>query len=198
MTLEKLNEKLEEHTTYPLNNGEKFVKLEKVLEDIEDIEDTHVVKPKVELTQTQADFIRSFCGDKEKALYFISRFGWGYFLEDGNGVSYTDETVEDEERLNKLMGIGSNANVKTLDELIWLLIDAIVNGYTVKEEVPLYRCVLDNKYSPHFDYLVARKDKSGLFLFMKQTNDPSEASLFTEEEAKEQLDWIIPHMEKVN
>lgn len=196
MTLEKLTEKLEEHTTYLLNNGEKYVKLEKVMEDIDSIGNTHVVKPKAELTQTQSDFIGSFRGNKRKALYFISRFGWGYFLEDGNGVSYTDGTVEDEERLNKLMGMGSNNNVKTIDELIELLIDAIVNGYTVKEEVPLYKCVLPNRNNPQFKYLVVMRN--GKSLFMKETNAPSIASLFTEEEAKEQLDWILPHMERVN
>lgn len=194
MTLEKLTENLEEHTTYLVNNGEKYVKLEKVMEDIDDIGNTYVVKPKVELTQTQSDFIASFRGNKRKALYFISRFGWGYSLEDGNGVSYTDETVADEERLNKLMGIGSNTNVKTLDELVELLIDAIVNGYTVKKEVPLYICYLHNPNGGN-SYLIVRKTNGKLYL---DINSKHLCDTFTEEEAREQLDWVIPHMERVN
>lgn len=194
MVLEKLRKNIEEHTPYVMHSDKKYVQLDKVIDGIRGIEETHVVKPKVELTQTQSDFIASFRGNKRKALYFISWCGWGYYIKDGNGVIYTDETVEDEERLNKLMGMGSNANVKTLDELVELLIDAIVNGYTVKEEVPLYVCYLQNPNGEN-SYLIVRKTNGKLYL---DINSKDLCDTFTEEEAREQLDWILPHMERVN
>lgn len=48
---------------------------------------------KVKINQVQANFIESFNGDKQKATYFISRWGWGYPLTDGKGNEYTDGDI---------------------------------------------------------------------------------------------------------
>ena len=95
---------------------------------------------KVELTQAQANFIESF-KEKDKlfndekveigeslplwashAIYNISRFGYGFGIKDGNGeeVSSHYENPDHYEEFNH--------DSKTL------LISAVINGYTVKQE----------------------------------------------------------------
>ena len=66
---------------------------------------------------------------------------------------------------------------------------------TIEEGAPLYKCVLPNKNNPQFAYLIVKREEG--LLFVKETNVPSNADLFTEEEAREQLDWITPYMERV-
>lgn len=201
MTLEKLRENLEERTP-SINDEEnrRYVQLGTVLSYLDDIEETNVVKPKVELTRAQEDFLNTFIYkgkfDKGKALYFISRFGWGNHLTDGNNVTYTDEIMEDETRLSKLIGRGGKANYEDINEVVNLLIEAVVNGYTVKEDEPLYQCILPSGCTSVYEYLVVFR--RGTKLYVAGTNDVSEAGKFTEEEAREQLDWILPHIERVN
>lgn len=140
MTLENLRENIEESTIFIMHGFEKYVPLSKVMADIDSLEETCVVKPKVELTQAQVDFLETFKTTNE-ALYLINRHGWGYSLVDGKGVTYTSGDDEEKERLTKLLGVGklhSRNNIKKLQEL---LTEALVNGYTVKEEVPLYVCM---------------------------------------------------------
>ena len=70
----------------------------------------------VKLTQEQADYLGTF-GDfedevnKRKALYYITRFGWGYNLTDGDDCE-------------------SEAFVKS-DKL--KMVEAVINGYEVIE-----------------------------------------------------------------
>ena len=69
----------------------------------------------VKLTQEQADFIETF-REPDEAVYYISRWGWCYALEDGNGEVYGDS----EEKPFKL------------DEKL-KMIEAVINGYEVIE-----------------------------------------------------------------
>lgn len=193
MTLEKLRENIQEHNPYVLHNDEKYVSLSRVMADIDSLEETYVVKPKVELTQAQVAFLKTFKTTNE-ALYMINRQGWGYPLMDGKCLSYRSGDDVEKERLTKLLGVGvlhSGDNIKKLKEL---LTEAVVNGYTVKEEVPLYICYL---YNPNDNkkHLIVRKSNGKLYL---DVNYKVLCDTFTEEEAREQLDWIIPHMERVN
>ena len=68
----------------------------------------------VKLTQKQADFIETFGTDRNKAVYYISRWGFRFNLKDGNG---------------KLYGT-SEETPFTLDEKEKML-NAIINGYEV-------------------------------------------------------------------
>ena len=70
----------------------------------------------VKLTQKQADFIETFGTDRNKAVYYISRWGFRFNLKDGNG---------------KLYGT-SEETPFTLDEKEKML-NAIINGYEVIE-----------------------------------------------------------------
>lgn len=68
----------------------------------------------VELTQEQADYLKSFRNDKKLAFYYIGRWYFGYNLKDGNEKVY----VTKEEA------------PFTLDEKGKML-DAVINGYEV-------------------------------------------------------------------
>lgn len=63
----------------------------------------------VKLTQEQADYLKTFGEEKSKAFHYISRWGWGYLLSDGNGKVYEHyeekpfEQDEDEKMLNALI-----------------------------------------------------------------------------------------------
>lgn len=65
-----------------------------------------------------------------------------------------------------------------------------------KKFLCMYVCVLPNN-NVLYNYLVVRRGGDDL-LYVSGTSEPQEADTFTEEEAREQLDWIIPHMERVN
>ena len=68
----------------------------------------------VKLTQTQADFLKSFRNDKKLAFYHIGRWGFGYNLKDGNEKVYV-----------------ANEEVPfTYDEKEKML-NAVINGYEV-------------------------------------------------------------------
>lgn len=193
MVLEKLCKNIEEHTPYVMHSDKKYVQLDKVIDDIRGIEETHVVKPKVELTQAQVNFINTFRNTSE-ALYLINRYGYGYPIVDGKGFAYGSGSDEEKERLSNILGKGnmhSHGNITRVQEI---LVEALVNGYTVKEEVPLYVCYLQNPNNED-SYLIVRKTNGKLYL---DVNSKDLCSTFTEEEAREQLDWIIPHMERVD
>lgn len=63
----------------------------------------------VKLTQEQADYIETFGEDKSRAFHYISRWGFGHLLSDGNGKVYEYneekpfEQDEDEKMLNALI-----------------------------------------------------------------------------------------------
>lgn len=74
----------------------------------------------VKITQEQADYLKTFGRQESKAIYYISRWGWDYFLEDGLGKTYEDT---EEKPFN-------------LDEKE-KMINALINGYEVDE--PKYK-----------------------------------------------------------
>lgn len=74
----------------------------------------------VKITQKQADYLKTFGRQENKAIYYISRWGWDYFLEDGLGKTYEDT---EEKPFN-------------LDEKE-KMINALINGYEVDE--PKYK-----------------------------------------------------------
>lgn len=193
MVLEKLRKNIEEHTPYVMHSDKKYVQLDKVIAELRSLEETYVVKPKVELTQAQFNFINTFTNKKE-ALYLINRQGWGFPLIDGKGFTYRSGSEEEKERLSNLLGKGNIHNHSNMTRLQELLSEALVNGYTVKEEVPLYVCYLQNPNGEN-SYLIVRKTDGKLYL---DINSKDLCDTFTEEEAREQLDWIIPHMKRVN
>ena len=63
----------------------------------------------VKLTQEQADYLKTFGEEKSKAFHYISRWGWGHSLSDGNGKVYEYneekpfEQYEDEKMLNAII-----------------------------------------------------------------------------------------------
>ena len=68
----------------------------------------------VKLTQKQAEYLEAFGTDRNKAVYYISRWGFRFNLKDGNGTIY-----------------GTNEETPfTLDEKEKML-NAIINGYEV-------------------------------------------------------------------
>ena len=70
----------------------------------------------VKLTQKQAEYLETFGTDRNKAVYYISRWGFRFNLKDGNGTIY-----------------GTNEETPfTLDEKEKML-NAIINGYEVVE-----------------------------------------------------------------
>ena len=69
----------------------------------------------VKLTQKQADYLETF-KEKERAIHYISRWGWSYPLLDGNGKVYGELEKEPFEQDEKLK-----------------MFEAIINGYEVIE-----------------------------------------------------------------
>ena len=69
----------------------------------------------VKLTQKQADYLETF-QEKERAIHYISRWGWSYPLLDGNGKVYGKSEKEPFKQDEKLK-----------------MFEAIINGYEVIE-----------------------------------------------------------------
>ena len=69
----------------------------------------------VKLTQKQADYLETF-KEKERAIHYISRWGWSYPLLDGNGKVYGKSEKEPFKQDEKLK-----------------MFEAIINGYEVIE-----------------------------------------------------------------
>ena len=94
----------------------------------------------VKLTQAQADYLETFGEEKSRAFYYISRWGFGILLSDGNGKVYEHdeekpfEQDEDEKMLN-----------------------ALINGYEVIE--PKYRFYNFSDINGYTALYYAGKDK---------------------------------------
>ena len=69
----------------------------------------------VKLTQKQADYLGTF-KENERAIHYISRWGWSYPLLDGNGKVYGKSEKEPFKQDEKLK-----------------MFEAIINGYEVIE-----------------------------------------------------------------
>lgn len=87
------------------------------LQDLEQLDEPE----KVTVSEEEAKFIKTFdfnCeSDVTKALYHVSRTGWGYYLTDNNGIELKDLSE----------GLRELENRKRL-------IKAILDGYEVEEE----------------------------------------------------------------
>lgn len=90
----------------------------------------------IKLTQEQHEFIQTFVSgnrtdlcllDKQKAIHNISRWGFGFSLNDGNGKKYSFLKPDGETSLQA--PFNQNERFK--------IIDAIINGYEVIK--PRYR-----------------------------------------------------------
>ena len=88
---------------------------------------------KVVVSEEEAKFLETFdfnCEiDVTKALYHVSKTGWGYYLEDNNGIELKDLSEGFRELENRKR-----------------LIKAILNGYEVEEE-KRYEVILCNGQS---------------------------------------------------
>ena len=76
----------------------------------------------VKLTQKQADYLETFEGRKKEAIYYISRWGFNYKLEDGLGKVYENKEEKPFEIFEKLK-----------------MVEALINGYEVIEPIILRR-----------------------------------------------------------
>lgn len=74
----------------------------------------------VKLTQEQANYLETFGELKGTAIYYIARWGWGHFLEDGLGKVYKNK--EDKP-----------FNIDEKEKML----NALINGYEV--DVPKYK-----------------------------------------------------------
>lgn len=68
----------------------------------------------VKLTQEQADYLETFEGRKKEAIYYISRWGFNYKLEDGLGKVYENKEEKPFEIFEKMK-----------------MVESIINGYEV-------------------------------------------------------------------
>ena len=68
----------------------------------------------VKLTQEQHEFLETFGYKKNKACYYISRWGWGHNLTDGNGkvYDYDEKTPFEQSDIREML-------------------NAVINGYEV-------------------------------------------------------------------
>ena len=69
----------------------------------------------VKITQKQADFLKTF-EESDEAIYYISRWGWAYALEDGNEKVYLHTEEKPFKQSEKMK-----------------MIEDIINGYEVIE-----------------------------------------------------------------
>ena len=68
----------------------------------------------IKLTQKQNYFIKTFNGDKIKAIHYVSRWGFGYLLKNGHGKTYNTNREAP-------FGIGEKE----------MIIKALIDGYEV-------------------------------------------------------------------
>jgi len=95
----------------------EYVKIDFVIELASELDEPQ----KVKVSEEEAKFLETFdfnCeSDVTKALFHVSRTGWGYYLKDNNGIDLKDLSE----------GVGELENRKRL-------IKAILDGYEVEKE----------------------------------------------------------------
>lgn len=142
MNKQELIKEIEENGIYCLNvfgNEVKSIPVKRAIGLIKQLDE----RQKVKVSEEEEKFLKTFdfnCeNDVTKALYNVSRVGWGYYLTDNNGIELKDLTE----------GFRNLENRKRL-------IKAILDGYTVEEEKrytvvmkttkqPLYYNAMDKK-----------------------------------------------------
>lgn len=124
---------------------------------------------KVKVSEEEEKFLKTFdfnCeNDVTKALYNVSRVGWGYYLTDNNGIELKDLTE----------GVMNLENRKRL-------IKAILDGYEVEEEKKYFV-----KLKAVDQYLVSVKDEDFLGFLQSRLR-----SKFTRKELEDaNLGWVF-------
>lgn len=98
-----------------------YIERDEVLVLVEQLDEPKKVEVSVEVSEEEAKFLETFdfnCEiDASKALYHVSRTGWGYYLTDNDGIELKDLTE----------GFRDIENRKRL-------IRAILFGYVVEKE----------------------------------------------------------------
>lgn len=152
--------------------GEKFyLALDDVLDLVKQLDEPQ----KVKVSEEEEKFLKTFDFNREndvtKALYNVSRVGWGYYLTDNNGIELTDLTE----------GFSNLENRKRL-------IKAILDGYEVEEE-KRYRVKIKNVY--HGDLGHAAPFEQFLF-YTKERNQSGIRYEFTRKELEEAgFGWVF-------
>ena len=116
MKLDELIKKYEEYENGLFDFGAKIA-CQNFLKDLQQLDEPE----KVKVSEEEEKFLKTFdfnCeNDVTKALYNVSRVGWGYYLTDNNGIELKDLSE----------GFREFENRKRL-------IKAILDGYEVEEE----------------------------------------------------------------
>lgn len=146
-----------------------YIERDEVLVLVEQLDEPKKVEVSVEVSEEEAKFLETFdfnCEiDASKALYHVSRTGWGYYLTDNDGIELKDLTE----------GFRDIENRKRL-------IKAILDGYEVNKEK---RYLV--KLKAVDQYLVSVKDEN--FLGFLQSRLRSE---FTHKELEEVgFGWVL-------
>ena len=93
----------------------------------------------VKLTQEQADYLETFEGQNGTAIYYIARWGWGHFLENGLGKVYKTKKE-------------APFDIDEKDKML----NAIINGYEVIVPKFKFYTYRESSYNPLY---YAGKDK---------------------------------------
>lgn len=137
---------------------------------------------KVKVSEEEAKFLETFDFKSEidvtKALYHVSRTGWGYYLRDNNGVELKDLTE----------GFENLGNRKRL-------IKAILDGYEV-EKGKRYLVKMKNIHS--YSSMLKRDDITREYFFGNELQMCASSSTYTRKELEEAgFGWVFdcPGME---
>lgn len=135
------------------------------LQDLEQLDEPE----KVTVSEEEAKFIKTFdfnCeSDVTKALYHVSRTGWGYYLTDNNGIELKDLSE----------GLRELENRKRL-------IKAILDGYKVEEEKEYLVKIKANN-----QYIMNNPDENAIFFYSSKAY----ASLTRKELEEAGFGWVF-------
>ena len=99
--------------------GKDLIEMDEVLNLVNQLSEPKKVEVSVEVSEEEAKFLETFdfnCEiDASKALYHVSRTGWGYYLTDNDGIELKDLTegfrdIENRKRLIKAILDGYEVN----------------------------------------------------------------------------------------
>ena len=104
----------------------------------------------VKLTQEQADYLETFEGQKGTAIYYIARWGWSHFLEDGLGKVYKTKkeapfNIDEKEKMLNALINGYEVDVPKYNFFNFSDITSIKRLYYVEKDVQLTANVLEAK-----------------------------------------------------
>ena len=110
----------------------------------------------VKLTQTQAEFLETF-KENERAIHYISRWGWSFPLLDGNGKVYGKSEKEPFKQDEKLK-----------------MVEAVINGYEVifEPKFKFYNFSDKTRFAPL--YYAGEEELTSYKEFAKEVEENSE------------------------